>query len=149
MPAFLKQFGITRRSTKESLINYVAHHGIPTNITNTKYKQGWHVDWIGIKHFYRSSYEYEMYQILDKKKKHYQTENLKIRYYDTQTNTYRIAIPDINIDKLIIEIKSKYTFDEINMNDRFNAYRSLGYRPMLLLNKKWRPWKESNFRTEV
>lgn len=144
MPAFLKQFGITRRTNSESLINYIAKYGINPKFVNSKYKTGWHTDWTGVDHFYRSGHELELYQILDKKKKYYQTEKLRIKYFDSQLKKYRLAIPDINIGNLIIEIKSDYTLDPINMNDKFMAYRKTGFRPMLILNKQWCPWRESN-----
>lgn len=145
MPAFLKQLGITRRSFSESIHEYILNQHSNYKISSSKkYKAGWHTDWEGKTHYYRSSYELKMYKILDAKNKRYATETLKIKYYDEQKKKYRVAIPDIIINNLIIEIKSLYTFDAVNMNNKFSAYKKLGYRPMLILEGKWCKWRESN-----
>ena len=57
-------------------------------------------------------------------------------YYDNNLKKHRIAIPDIIIGKLLIEIKSNFTFNQANMLDKFNAYRLLGFRPILILEGK-------------
>ena len=143
MPAFLKQLNIQRRDLTEAGKERVFRNGVP-NFISKKYKCGTHIDWAGNYHFYRSSYELKMYQILDNKRKIYQTESLRIKYLDSQSNLVRVAIPDIIINNLIIEIKSNFTLDPKNMIDKFIAYKNAGYRPMLILDGKWCRWGELN-----
>ena len=56
-------------------------------------------------------------------------EIIHIKYYDTQLNEYRCAIPDFYIPSRneIVEIKSVYTLDIQNMKDKFKSYKELGY----------------------
>ena len=56
-------------------------------------------------------------------------ETLRIKYFDTQQNEYRCAIPDFYIPSKneIVEIKSSYTLDIQNMKDKFKSYKELGY----------------------
>lgn len=77
------------------------------------------------------------YTILDDKKIDYDVETLRIKYYDIQKKKIRIAIPDIYIKETneIIEIKSKWTLDEINMKDKIKAYNKLKYKVRLVVGK--------------
>ena len=61
---------------------------------------------------------------LDNKQIDYEMEFLHIKYYDTQLNEYRCAIPDFYIPSRneIVEIKSVYTLDIQNMKDKFKSY---------------------------
>lgn len=56
-------------------------------------------------------------------------ECLRIKYFNTQTNSDGCAIPDFYIPSKneIVEIKSSYTLDLQNMKDKFKAYKELGY----------------------
>ena len=101
------------------------------------YKSGYHITWKNKEVHYRSNYEKEYYSILDEQKIDYEVESLKILYYDTQKKKFRIAIPDIYIKDIneIIEIKSKWTLDEINMNDKVKAYKKLGYNVKLMIGE--------------
>lgn len=102
------------------------------------YKQGWHTTWEGKKIFYRSSYELEYAEELDGKRISYEVEKLRIEYWDSQSCTYRIAIPDFYMPDIneIVEIKSTWTYDEQNMKDRFKKFKELGYTCKLILEKK-------------
>ncbi len=86
--------------------------------------------------FLRSSYELEFAKQLDKRKIYYEVEDLRIEYYDTQKQKSRISIPDFYIpsDNQIIEIKSNYTLDKINMLDRAKEYIKQGYKFLLVLD---------------
>ena len=88
--------------------------------------------------YLRSSYETDYANILDDNKIHYEVETLKIKYFDTQLNKERIAIPDFYIrDKnLIVEIKSNFTLDIQNMKDKVIAYKNNGYDFKLILEHK-------------
>lgn len=102
------------------------------------YKNGWHKTWDGDEVYLRSSYEFDFAKILDSKRIHYEVENLRVKYFDRISNEYRCAIPDFVIPetKTIYEIKSSYTYDKDNMDDKVIAYKSLGYSVILVLEHK-------------
>lgn len=99
------------------------------------YKQEWYITWENKKVFLRSSYEYDYAKYLDEQKISYDVERLKIEYFDTQQNKWRISIPDFYLPDTneIIEIKSNWTLDIQNMKDKFLEYIRLGYNPKLIL----------------
>lgn len=134
MTAFLKQIGVESRN--QSLARAIAISQEKGININNRYKTGHHLDWRGKWHFFRSGYELNFYKVLDTKRKIYETEAIKVEYLDSRDNKIRLAIPDIIIGKMIIEIKGSYTYDSINMADKFKAYKKLGYRPVLILGKK-------------
>ena len=130
----LKTLGIERR--KLDIAGSLAVQEGRTNLPQPLghlYKTGYHIDTFGNSHFFRSSYELKYYKLLDDLAIAYQTESIKIAYFDSQVNRNRIAIPDILIDKVIIEIKSDYTYDRTNMVDKFKAYQTAGYELILSL----------------
>lgn len=104
----------------------------------SSYVHGYHVSWEGLKFFYRSSYELEYAKQLDEQKIPYRVENLRIRYFDTQKNKERVAVPDFYLPETneIIEIKSTWTYNRQEMEDKFGAYRKAGYIPTLILDKQ-------------
>jgi hypothetical protein len=133
-----KKIGIIARTISEA--GYLAAKngkGNSDNAVSYPYKSGYHINWKGKEVHYRSNYEKEYYSILDEKKVNYEIENLRIVYYDTQKKKFRIAIPDIYIKDMneIIEIKSKWTLDEINMNDKIKAYKTLGYNVKVMIGE--------------
>lgn len=134
----LKSLDIDIRSMKEASINkYKNGKDNLTNIHN-QYKHGWHKTWNGKDVFYRSSYEIEYAQQLDEQQVDYDMENLRILYWDSQLLKQRVAIPDFYLPEsnTIVEIKSDWTYDEQNMNDRIKAYEEHGYKYKLILEKK-------------
>lgn len=102
------------------------NYNIPTNII---YKHGWHTTWNNKEVYYRSQNELDYAIELDNQQIDYEMETLHIKYFDTQRNEYRCAIPDFYIPSKneIVEIKSSYTLDLQNMKDKFKAYKELGY----------------------
>lgn len=98
----------------------------------------WHTTWNGNKCFYRSSYELDYCKELDKQKIDYEMESLRFLYWDSQQQKERVAIPDFYIpnQKLIVEIKSDYTYDEQNMKDKVEEYKKHGYDFKLILEHK-------------
>ena len=102
------------------------------------YHDEYHKTWDNNIVYLRSSYETDYANILDDNKIHYEVESLKIKYFDTQLNKERIAIPDFYIrDKnLIIEIKSNFTLDIQNMKDKVISYKNNGYDFKLILEHK-------------
>jgi hypothetical protein len=111
------------------------------------YKNGFHITWFGKEVFYRSNFELDYYKKLDENKIYYECESLRISYFDTQKNKERISVPDIYIlnNNEITEIKSVYTYNEINMNDKIKKYKELGYNVKLIIgygNKLFDNYKE-------
>jgi len=99
------------------------------------FKNGWHKAWNGEYVYYRSSYELNYCKILDDQKIIYKMEPIRIQYYCTQNECYKIAIPDFLIPEqnLIVEIKSTYWYNEQQMKDKLKAYKELGYNFKLIL----------------
>ena len=110
-------------------------HFLPTF---SNYKHGYHTSWEGLEFFYRSSYELEYAKQLDEQKIPYRVENLRIRYFDTQRNKERVAVPDFYLPETneIVEIKSTWTYNKQEMEAKFDAYKKAGYIPMLILDKQ-------------
>lgn len=104
-----------------------------------KYKQGWHTTWEGIQVYYRSSYELEFAKKLDSERVSYRMEFPRLFYWDSVKKRRRVAIPDFYLPGTndIVEVKSSYTYRKQEMKDKFEAYRKLGYKPRLLLEKQF------------
>lgn len=133
----LNSFGIKRRNLSESQIILIKNgKKIPHSLF--PYKYGWHTTWNNKQIFYRSSYELDYAKELDKKEINYEVEKLRILYWDSQLLKQRVAIPDFYLTEtnLIIEIKSEYTYNEINMKDKFKSYKKHGYNCKLILDHK-------------
>lgn len=109
--------------------------------SSPRFKQGAHTSWEGHKFHFRSSWEERYMQELDEKKVPYLYEAFRIRYFDTQKNEERVAVPDFFLPdtNTIVELKSSYTYDEQNMKDRFKAYQERGYKTILLLDWQEQP----------
>jgi len=88
--------------------------------------------------YLRSSFEFEFAKELDGQKIEYEVEFKHIKYFDTQLNEYRCAIPDFYIPSTntIVEIKSTWTLNKQEMIDKFKAYRELGYNCKLICDHK-------------
>ena len=65
-------------------------------------------------------------------------EKLRFWYWDSQLQKERIAIPDFYLphEKLLVEVKSDWTYDETNMNDKVKSYKEHGYNVKLILEHK-------------
>lgn len=103
-----------------------------------QYKSEWHITWDGKDVYLRSSYEKDYAIELDEQQIKYDVEYLRIKYYDTQLNDYRCAIPDFYLPETntIVEIKSNWTLDVQEMKDKVKAYKDLGYNFKLILEHK-------------
>lgn len=128
---------INLRTEREGLL-YAVEAGKLSPKAFPQFKTGWHTTWQGSKVFYRSSYELEYAQQLDFQRIPYEMESQRIRYFDTQQQKERIAIPDFYLPNTgeLIEIKSSYTYNEQNMKDKFKAYIEHGFKPSLILEKE-------------
>jgi len=138
MYLIFKKNNIVIRTFSEAVMNSIKNGKINyNNIVQYPYKSGMYITWKGDNVHYRSNYEKEYYSILDDKKVNYEVESLRIQYYDTQKKKIRIAIPDIYIKEIneIIEIKSKWTLNEINMKDKVKSYKKLGYNVRLIVGE--------------
>jgi hypothetical protein len=129
---FLKKNNITLRNLSEATSLAILNNRsiVPSN---NVYQSGYHITWNNKKVYYRSSYELEYCKYLDKNKINYEVESLRIKYFDTQLNKERIAIPDFYLPEsnTIVEIKSSWTLDEQNMKDKEIEYLKRGYKFIL------------------
>lgn len=127
------------RSLSDSLKNRLLTGKVNflSNIISHRYHSGWHITWNNKKIFYRSSFELDYCKELDIQQIDYEVENLRIEYWDSSRCKYRIAIPDFYLpdSNTIVEIKSEYTYDKQNMDDKIKAYKKLGYGFKLILDK--------------
>lgn len=131
-----KYLNIPIRNLKDAIhLNYLSGK---MNIMNGYHtcKEEWHKTWDGYDVFLRSSYETDFANELDKNQIHYEVESLRIKYFDTQLNKYRCAVPDFYIPSTntIYEIKSTWTYNAQNMKDKFEQYKKMGYTCILVLN---------------
>ncbi len=149
MPDIMKEYDIPSSKTLFDLfkvLNIQARtfsEAVKLTVVNGKwncpsaggFKHGWHISWEGIPVYYRSSYELNYCKSLDSQKISYTMEPMRIQYYCTQSESYRIAIPDFLLPEqnLIIEIKGTYWYDEQQMKDKMKAYAALGYKFKLVL----------------
>ena len=100
-----------------------------------QYKTGHHITWEGKKIFYRSSYELDFCNELDRNKISYDVEKIRIKYWDSILKKYRISVPDFYLldTNELVEIKSNWTYDEQNMKDKIISYKENGYNVKLIL----------------
>ena len=107
----------------------------------SNFKHQWHITWNNKEVYLRSSYELDYAKELDEKQIDYEVEFKHIKYWDSQKQEYKCAIPDFYIpsENLIVEIKSEYTLDKQNMKDKFKAYKDLGYNTKLICEHQEMP----------
>ena len=129
-----KFFKINFRNFSDSVRNAISQgkHVLPDA---GQYKTEWHKTWNDKEYFLRSSYETDYANQLDEQHVNYEVEELKIKYFDSIQNKYRLAIPDFYLPEsnTIVEIKSWYTLDIQNMKDKVKRYKELGYNFKLVL----------------
>lgn len=134
----MDMYGIDRKDQSDALLTAIKNNRHMLPQANNRYKHGFHTTWDNNQVYYRSSYELNYCKYLDSKKIHYEMEYLKVSYFDTKSNKFRIAIPDFYIPskKLLIEIKGDFTYDQQNMIDKFRYYKKNGYDYCLILEGK-------------
>lgn len=136
---FKRIFDIPSKNVKYAVSeNYQQNRVNVQNITHFRGKMHIHKTWDGKEFLLRSSYEEEYAKYLDSCKIKYEVESLNIRYFDSQRNKYRTAIPDFYIPSmnLIIEVKSIFTLDVINMQEKISEYEKCGYKCKLIIEHK-------------
>lgn len=137
MDIIFRLFDIESRSFSEA--NRVAISSKRSTMpVNTTYKHIFHKSWFGETFCLRSSYEEDYAKSLDLTQTKYFVEHLRIKYFHTTQQRYRIAVPDFYLPKTntIVEVKSVYWLDESEMRDKKDAYLSLGYNFLLNLEHK-------------
>jgi len=143
LASILNTVGIKLRNVSEGVSNAVLKgRNTVKNINNKSsryaYKYGWHTTWENKKVYYRSSYELEFAKELDELQITYEMESIRLLYWDSTELQKRIAIPDFYLPDyhVLIEIKCSWTFDTVNMYDKFKVYKELGYIPYLVYDKE-------------
>jgi len=134
MDIIFRIFDIKSRSFSESTINALQTQRATPRV-NPSFVVIYHTSWTGEIFCLRSSYEVEYAKILDKQKIKYVVESLRIKYYSTVENRYRIAVPDFYLPEsnTIVEIKSTYWLNSEEMRNKRDAYIELGYKFKLIL----------------
>jgi hypothetical protein len=129
MDIVFRLFDIEARSFSESQTNAITTNRVVMP-TNTKFKHIFHTSWFGEIFCLRSSYEEAYAKVLDQSQTKYFVEHLRIKYFHSEQKRYRIAIPDFYLPETntIVEVKSTYWLDELEMRDKKEAYTSLGYK---------------------
>ena len=130
-----KSFEFPIRGLSKAVSNAFAQGKLSNNDCSFGHEQ-WHTTWEGKDVFLRSNLEFNFAQYLDNAHIKYDVETLRIRYFDTQKQLERCAIPDFYLQETntLVEIKASYTLDVQNMKDKFKAYKELGYNTKLILN---------------
>jgi len=122
----------------KTLSEAIANAFIQGKYDNVNNLEIWHTTWYNKEICLRSSYEEDYANELDKEKINYLYEFKQIKYFDTQENKFRCAIPDFYLTETntIVEIKSTWTLDIQEMKDKVKAYKDLGYNFKLILEHK-------------
>lgn len=133
-----KYLNIPTRNCKDTNKLNILNGKINPSTSHCNYKHGWHTTWNNKEVYLRSSYEFDYAKELDEQNINYEVENLRIKYWDSQKNEYRCAIPDFYLTETntLVEIKSNYTLNKQEIIDKFNEYRKLGYNVKLILEHK-------------
>lgn len=128
-----ESLNIKMRNLSEAIkLNYLNNR---INQKTNNFHGGWHKTWDNKDVYLRSSYETDYANMLDKKEIKYEVESLRIKYLSSKDNEYHCAIPDFYLPdtNTIIEIKSLYTLDIQEIQDKFKAYHEQSYNTKLIL----------------
>jgi len=137
MDIIFRLFDIEARSFSKSQTNAILTKRTVMP-SSTTFKHIFHKSWFGETFCLRSSYEESYAKSLDLIQTKYFVEHLRIKYFHTKQNRYRIAIPDFYLPETntIVEVKSDYWLDESEMRDKKEAYIALGYNFKLNLENR-------------
>lgn len=135
---FFKKLNIPRRKFSQSSSLTHLNGKQDNKECKNQYHQQWHTTWNNKEVYLRSSFELDYAKELDEYKIDYEVECFHIKYWNSQKQEYRCAIPDFYIpkDNMIVEIKSSWTLDKQNMKDKMKAYKELGYNFKLICDHK-------------
>ena len=134
----LKSINIKIKNIKNAISEAYLEGRIVLQKSYNSYKQGWHTTWDNKEVYLRSSYEFDYAKKLDEDKIPYEVESLRIKYWDSQRQEFRCAIPDFYLPATneIVEIKSRWTLDEQLMKDKIKEYKKLGYNVKVICDYK-------------
>lgn len=134
MDTIFRLFDIDARSFSESQSKAISTNRVVMPSSNT-FKHIFHTSWFGETFCLRSSYEEDYAKLLDQSQTKYFVEHLRIKYFHSGQQRYRIAIPDFYLPdtNTIVEVKSNYWLNEPEMLDKKEAYINLGYKFILNL----------------
>ena len=132
----LKSFNIEKREKSGIMSASILNNSAASY--RTCYQSGHHTDWEGKDHFLRSSYEFDLAKKLDERQIHYESEAIRVRYFDTQNRVYKTGVPDFYLPdfNMIIETKGSYFYDNENLADRKVELNKLGFKFYVLLEKE-------------
>lgn len=135
MDILFREFDIEARSLSEAKTLALVE-GRSEVASCTKYVHIWHTTWDDKSVLLRSSYEVNYAKTLDDDKIVYEVECMRIKYFDTQLQKYRIAIPDFYLpdSNTIVEIKATYWLDVENMKSKKQEYQRLGFNFKLIVD---------------
>lgn len=136
----LKAFDIPKRSSSEAIsMSWMISKPPIQDTAKIKYKNGHHIDFLGKDHYLRSSYEFDFAEKLDFLKIPYETETIKVRYFNLEDNKEHTGVPDFYLPmfNVIVEVKSSYNYKFIDLNCRKNRLEELGYKYYVCLNKDY------------
>ena len=133
----LKKFNIIKRNRSESAINAILDNDKQLFCNKNQYKCGYHITWEGKKFWLRSSYEFDYAKQLDEQRISYDVESIRIPYKSSINGKTKIMIPDFYIKdtNTVIEIKSDFTYNELDWIDRVRVLKEKGYNCKLILEK--------------
>ena len=133
-----KNMNFPIRNYSQAVKNAWFTGNLKCGFTHNQYKSCWHTTWNNKEVYLRSSYELDYAKELDEQQIDYEVEKLRIKYWNTQEQEYKCAIPDFYLPKenMIVEIKSSWTLDEQQMKDKMKEYKKLGYNCKLICNHK-------------
>ena len=149
MDTIFKLFDVDTRSPSDAAKTSILE-GRSDPHSDRRFKVTYHTAWDGSQHRLRSSLELEYAKQLDEQKIRYEVESMRIRYFDAESNLYRVAIPDFYLpdDHRIVEVKSTYWLKPENMSSKVEAYKQLGFNFSLFLDgtliEEWRVTWGSN-----
>lgn len=136
---YFEMFGIEKRGASEAISNahFLGKLAPPQNFRGHTGCFGYHLDWEGNNHYYRSSYEEDLAKKLDEKRIKYKTEVLRIKYFDSKKGIYRTGVPDFYLPEknIVIEVKGLRFYDPENLKDRKEALNKLGFTFYVYLEK--------------
>jgi len=126
---YFKKNNISLRSSTDAMLSYVLSDRYTLIESNNQYKQGWHTTWDNKQVYYRSSYELRFAEELDIENIPYEMEFKRFLYWNTQNKKWQVAIPDfyLPLENKIVEIKSNYSLNKLEMIDKSNEYKKQGY----------------------
>lgn len=130
-----KYMNIKRRCRKEIIDNAIFTRRWYPSTNPYQFHREWHTSWEGNEYFFRSSYELDYANILDKEHIKYEYESKRIKYFNTKINNFSCSIPDFYLPETntIVEIKSVFTLELQELKDKVKEYKNLGYNFKLIL----------------